>query len=23
MLKKISWKDKYFRKDIGWRAIDS
>jgi phosphoribosylamine--glycine ligase len=23
MLKKINWKDKYFRKDIGWRAIDS
>ena len=22
MLKKINWKDKYFRKDIGWRAID-
>ena len=23
MLKKINWKDKYFRKDIGWRAIDN
>jgi phosphoribosylamine--glycine ligase len=23
MLKKINWKDKYFRKDIGWRAINS
>ena len=23
MLKKINWKDKYFRKDIGWRIINS
>ena len=23
MLKKINWKDKYFRKDIGWRVINS
>jgi phosphoribosylamine--glycine ligase len=23
MLKKINWKEKYFRKDIGWRAINS
>ena len=23
MLKKINWKDKYFRKDIGWRAINN
>mgnify|MGYP003338089440 FL=1 len=23
MLKKIHWKDKYFRKDIGWRAISN
>ena len=23
MLKKINWKAKYFRKDIGWRAIDN
>ena len=23
MLKKINWKDKYFRKDIGWRAISN
>lgn len=23
MLKKINWKDKYFRKDIGWRVISS
>jgi phosphoribosylamine--glycine ligase len=23
MLKKINWSDKYFRKDIGWRAIAS
>ena len=23
MLKKINWKDKYFRRDIGWRAINN
>ena len=23
MLKKINWKDKYFRSDIGWRAINN
>ena len=23
ILKKINWKDKYFRKDIGWRVINS
>jgi phosphoribosylamine--glycine ligase len=23
MLKKINWKDKYFRKDIGWRVINN